>query len=116
MSTVLICNRCWWGRPVWIVLPPSCWPPEWRNKYRSPVLRLRRALYGLQRSGFDWAAKAKHVLTKHGWIEIVDVVDSVYMLSGPKGTCLLALYVDDILAAGPEDMLLASMNAIRGIV
>ncbi len=103
------------GRPVWLALPQHCWPKAWDGQYKNPVLRLRRALYGLQRSGFDWAKKARHVLTHHGWVEITDVIDSVFTLSGPTGMCILALYVDDVIMAGPPDMLTSTMNAIRGI-
>ena len=100
------------GRPVWLVLPPLCWPASWRGKYKQPVLRLRKAMYGLQRSGFDWAKRAHSVLSKHGWVLVPDVIDCVYMLSSSEGICVLALYVDDILASGPESMLLESLAAI----
>jgi len=103
------------GRPVWVVLPPSLWPQSWRNKgYKQPVLRLRKALYGLQRSGFDWAKRAHSVLSSLGWTVIPDVVDAVYIKRDGKQVCILALYVDDILASGPSDMLVSSLNAIRG--
>jgi len=104
------------GRPVWVVLPPTLWPEAWRDKgFRQPVLRLRKALYGLQRSGFDWAKKAHSVLSNLGWAIIPDVVDAVYILRRDGQICILALYVDDILAAGPSTMLVNALNAIRGV-
>ena len=104
------------GRPVGIVLPPTLWPESWRNRgLKRPVLRLRRALYGLQRSGFDWAEKAHDVLSAHGWQVIPDVVDSMYMLQKKGQTCILALYVDDTLASGPRELLRESLNAIRRV-
>jgi len=103
------------GRPVWVVLPPTLWPKSWKDKgMRQPVLRLRKALYGLQRSGFDWAKKAHSVLSNLGWVIIPDVVDAVYVLRDGSRVCILALYVDDLLAAGPGAMLVTAMNAIRG--
>ena len=104
------------GRPVWVVLPPAFWPDAWHKRgFRQPVLRLRKALYGLQRSGFDWAMKAHKVLSGHGWKIIPNVVDAVYVLKEGTSICLMALYVDDILAAGPGDMLVKALNAIRGV-
>jgi len=104
------------GRPVWVVLPPVLWPKAWHDRgMKQPVLRLRKALYGLQRSGFDWAKKAHKVLSSLGWQVVPDVVDAVYILREGKSTCILALYVDDILAAGPGKMLVSALNAIRGV-
>ena len=103
------------GRPVWVVLPPAFWPEAWRKRgMKQPVLRLRKALYGLQRSGFDWAKKAHKVLSNLGWQIVPDVVDALYVLREGRSMCIMALYVDDILAAGPGPMLVKSLNAIRG--
>ena len=41
------------GPPVYIVLPKCVWPQSWSGMY-APALRLRKAIYGLKRSGFDW--------------------------------------------------------------
>ena len=104
------------GRPVWVVLPPAFWPKDWHDRgLKQPVLRLRKALYGLQRSGFDWAKKANAVLSNLGWVLVPDVVDAVYTLREGSSMCIMALYVDDILAAGPGPMLVKSLNAIRGV-
>ena len=104
------------GRPVWVVLPPAFWPQDWHDRgLKQPVLRLRKALYGLQRSGFDWAKKANAVLSTLGWVLVPDVVDAVYTLREGSSMCIMALYVDDILAAGPGPMLVKSLNAIRGV-
>ena len=103
------------GRPVWVVLPPACWPKAWHDRgLKQPVLRLRKALYGLQRSGFDWAKKAHKVFSNLGWQVVPDVVDAVYVLRQGKSLCIMASYVDDILAAGPGPMLVKALNAIRG--
>ena len=102
------------ARPVGIVLPPTLWPESWRNRgLKRPVLRLRRALYGLQRSGFDWAEKGHDVLSAHGWQVIPDVV--MYMLQMKGQTCILALYVDDTLTSSPRESLRESLKAIRRV-
>ena len=101
---------------MWVVLPPAFWPKAWHDQgLKQPVLRLRKALYGLQRSGFDWAKKANAVLSNLGWILVPDVVDAVYTFREGSSMCIMALYVDDILAAGPGPMLVKSLNAIRGV-
>ena len=41
------------GPSVYIVLPKRVWPQSWSGMY-APALRLRKAIYGLKRSGFDW--------------------------------------------------------------
>ena len=55
------------GRPTFIELPRRFWPKEWflKNgdaKFKHPVLKLIRAIYGLRRSGFDWMEHASKVL------------------------------------------------------
>ena len=79
------------------------------------MLRWPKAFCGLQRSGFDWAKKAHSVLTAAGWTVIPDVVDAVYIKRDGAKVCIMALYVDDILASGPSDMLSEALDAIRGV-
>ena len=120
---------CWWagmnsthellqadvtGTYLQSKLGPTLWPESWRNRgLKRPVLRLRRALYGLQRSGFDWAEKGHDVLSAHGWQVIPDVV--MYMLQMKGQTCILALYVDDTLTSSPRESLRESLKAIRRV-
>ena len=105
------------GRPAWVVLPPAFWRKAWHERgLKQPVLRLRKAIYGLhQRSGFDWAKKAHKVRSNLGWQVVPDVVDAVYILRQGKSLCIMALYVDDILAAGPGPVLVKVVYAIRGV-
>jgi len=76
-----------------------------------PVLRLRRAIYGLKRSGFDWMEHASRVLKHHGWIDHPDHADSLFTKGSGKSMLLLAVYVDDFLAAGDEKLLHAEFQA-----
>ena len=107
-SLALEAAPCGWSSPL-----PFGRRPD--RGIKQPVLPLRKALYGLQRSGFDWAKKANKVLSNLGWQLVPDVVDAVYVLREGKSMCIMALYVDDILAAGPGPTLVKSLNAIRGV-
>ena len=102
------------GPPVYIVLPRRVWPTSWSGM-RAPAVRLRKAIYGLKRSGFDWMQHATQVLERRGWRRIVDLADSLFAKGDGAETMLLALYVDDILAAGPGQKLRAELNALRAI-
>ena len=106
------------GRPTFLELPRRLWPKEWFHsdgspKYRHPVLRLFRAIYGLRRSGFDWMEHADQVLRHHWWEPIHDVADSLYVKRTPNGPLVLCCYVDDLLASGPEAELRQAMEELR---
>jgi hypothetical protein len=98
------------GPPVYLVLPTHVRPASWSNMH-LPVLRLRRAIYGLKRSGFDWMEHASRVLRHHGWIDHPDHADSLFTKGSGKSMLLLAVYVDDFLAAGDEKLLRAEFKA-----
>ena len=91
------------GPATYVRLPSMLWAAagvseQARPHYKDPCIRLRRALYGLPRSGFDWLAKIDDLLTtKLGWRRMPGA-DSV--CAKPKD--FLALYVDDILLAGTQ--------------
>ena len=36
---------------TWVLIPETEWPKDWKDKYRTPVVRLRFALYGHPDSG-----------------------------------------------------------------
>ena len=100
------------GPPVYIVLPKRVWPQSWSGMY-APALRLRKAIYGLKRSGCDWMDHATQVLEKRGWRRLEDFADSLFAKGAGSNTMLLALYVDDILAAGPGKLLTEELTALR---
>ena len=106
------------GKPVFCILPKDFWPPSWHKAgLKVPVVRLHRALYGLQRSGFDWMKHADEVLRHHGWLPVVDVVDSVYYkVTTCNSFMIIALYVDDLLVSGPESAVYEAMAQLRRIV
>ena len=100
------------GPPVYIVLPKRVWPQSWNGMY-APALRLRKAIYGLKRSGFDWMDHATQVLEKRGWRRLEDFADFLFAKGDGSNTMLLALYVDDILAASPGKLLTEELTALR---
>ena len=102
------------GPPVYIVLPKRVWPDTW-SKFHAPAVRLRKAIYGLKRSGFDWMDHATQVLERRGWRRLVDLADSLFAKGDGASTMLLALYVDDILAAGPGVELQKELIALRAV-
>lgn len=59
------------GPATWFSLPPDQWPPSWRGKYRQPVCRLLRALYGHTDSGGPWGRHCDAHLRKIGFKEIL---------------------------------------------
>ncbi|KAA8498070.1 Copia protein [Porphyridium purpureum] len=67
------------------------------------VVRLRRALYGLPRSGSDFSQDARRRLQKFGW-DLIHGEKNVYVkkMAGSASVALLALYVDDGLLACVE--------------
>ena len=52
-----------------------------------------------------------HVLRHHGWIDHPDHADSLFTKGSGKSMLLLAVYVDDFLAAGDEKLLHAEFQA-----
>ena len=67
-----------------------------------PVYRIRKALYGLQRSAFDWiTTMIEHLQTK-GWRSTAfDPALLVREVDGERE--MLCLYVDDVLLLAPPD-------------
>ena len=44
-------------------LPRAIWPNNWHHKgLRDPMIKIIRALYGLRRSGLDWASHSTNGL------------------------------------------------------
>ena len=101
------------GAPIHVVLPSSVWPESWYvngvPKFKSPVLRLHKAMYGLRRSGFDWMAHCERILLAHEWLAVRDFVDSLFYKQTAQGPLLLCIYVDDLLASGHEPTLRANL-------
>ena len=88
------------GPPVYVRLSQALWSAAGAcmgavAAAKDPCLRVRKAMYGLPRAGFDWFAHIDQVLVKLGWARHSGV-DSVYT----KTDAIIAVYVDDLLLAG----------------
>ncbi|KAA8498188.1 Copia protein [Porphyridium purpureum] len=76
------------GDPVFIQLPQEA------ANNTSEVYRLKKAIYGLPRSGTDFMREAAKRLCVRGWRE---TAPSVFW----RNECMLVAYVDDYLIVGP---------------
>jgi len=74
-------------------------------KLKNPVLRLRRALYGLRRAGYDFINTFRDHLIATGWQPLEGDVAVLYKQYGKdthKDIALCATYVDDIVMSAPK--------------
>ena len=88
------------GPPTFARLPKDLQPTDWKLKYSDPVVKLRKALYGLPRSGFDWYYHFEKLLVSMGWTKVPDW-DSLYM----RKEAILLAYVDDLVMIGRKKLL-----------
>jgi hypothetical protein len=86
--------------PTWIQMPRELWPPEWKGKYRCPVVLLIKSLYGHPESGAHWENHLTAMISKHGGASVPGQPSSFWF---KKEHLLLTVYVDDFLLSGPEE-------------
>ena len=96
----------------WICLPPEARPKDgsW-SKFRRPVVRLIRALYGHPDSGTTWEKHCDTHLRKAGFVPIGDEWRSAY--SHKELRILLVVYVDDFKMSGPKVNLKSGWDLIN---
>ena len=89
------------GPATYIRLPKAWWPRSWAGKFKDPVCRLLRALYGHPRSGDIWGDKLEAELLRLGFRR-VDSWPSVFVLHshGEKINIVFVVYVDDLVMVG----------------
>ena len=97
------------GTPSYVRLPRERQPATWKNM-RDPVCRLRKALYGHPDAGGYWEEHCEKHLREWGFVAVPDW-RSVYW--SQKLKFLLAVYVDDFKAAGPEANVKEAWRLIR---
>ena len=103
------------GIATWVRLPRNRWPPEWRNKFKDPVVPLRLALYGHPDSGGIWEAHCETELAKVGFQAVLrDIWKSVFY--HPELKLLLVVYVDDFKMAGPSSNLKKGWELIGSVL
>ena len=82
------------------------------SEFREPVYRLRKALYGLQRSAFDWISTLIDLLKSKGWISTQ--TDPALMYRDVDGVReFISIYVDDLMIAAPKHRMKTCWSEIR---
>jgi hypothetical protein len=90
------------GPPTWIFLPKDQQPPEWKGKYRRPVVWPRLALYGHPFAGLYWEQHAHKAIKECGFLPVPDWECMFYQ---PYLQLTLGVYVADFKLAGKEENL-----------
>ena len=100
------------GTPCWIELPPEAVPSECRwDKYRRPVVPLRKALYGHPDAGTFWEQHCDESVRAVGFEPIGEEWPSVYIHE--KLQLVLVVCVDDFKMAGPQKNLAQGWSMLR---
>ena len=103
------------GVACWVELPDEAWPPQIeRRKYRRPVVRLLRALYGHPDAGTMWEKHCDTAVKKLGFVPIGPNWPSMYHYG--KLNLLLVVYVDDLKLAGPSGNLSQGWEMLRSLL
>jgi hypothetical protein len=85
------------GDDMWASLPKQVRPSSHAN-FSDPVVQIKKALYGLKRSGLDWGMKVRRQLLQDNWSFVRDVGESSIYWKGPV---LLLVFTDDFKFNGP---------------
>ena len=103
------------GPLCWVELPTDAWPPEIQYwKYRRPVVRLDKALYGHPDSGTMWEQHCDKKVQEIGFKPIGEEWPSMYFHDKLK--LLLVIYVDDLKLAGPSENLAKGWEMLRTVL
>ena len=77
---------------TWIELPVDQWPKSWHGKYKRPIVRLLRNLYGHPLAGLYWEKHCHRAITACGFLP-VQGWECLYKHQQKK--LYLSVYVDD---------------------
>ena len=102
------------GVPCWVELPDEAWHPSAnKHKFRRPVCRLVKALYGHPDAGTMWEQHCRTAVQKVGFKHkpLGDEWPSLYF--HPDLKLLLIIYVDGLKMAGPTANLPKGWNMLR---
>ena len=98
-----------------VELPTDAWPPEIQYwKFRRPVVRLDKALYGHPDSGTMWEQHCDKKVQEIGFKPIGEEWPSMYFHDKLK--LLLVIYVDDLKLAGPSENLAKGWEMLRTVL
>ena len=99
----------------YVVIPNqviSYFSPRLHSEFREPVYRLRKALYGLQRSAFDWISTLIDLLKSKGWVSTQ--TDPALMYRDVDGVReFISICVDDLMIAAPKHRMKTCWSEIR---
>ena len=102
------------GPLCWVELPTDAWPPEIQYwKFRRPVVRLDKALYGHPDSGTMWEQHCDKKVQEIGFKPIGEEWPSMYFHDELK--LLLVIYVD-LKLAGPSENLAKGWEMLRTVL
>ena len=92
---------------TWVRLPREVWPDDWfwpsgEPRYRRPVVRLHKSLYGHPEAGSHWEKHLNKELVAMGGVPI-DEFASTYVFPSYNNLALI-VYVDDFVLAGDATM------------
>ena len=100
------------GPPCWVELPEDAWPDDIDfRKFRRPVVRLVKALYGHPDSGTMWEQHCDRKVRELDFVPVGEEWPSMYCHK--KLQLLLVIYVDDLKLAGPEENLTKGWEMLR---
>eukprot|EP00435_Cladocopium_sp_Y103_P040038 s2308_g10.t2 len=100
------------GAKCWVELPPDAWPEDVDiSKFRRPVVRLVKALYGHPDAGTMWEQHCDKQVKLLGFVPVGEEWPSMYF--HPQMKLLLAVYVDDLKMAGPTENLAKGWALLR---
>ena len=103
------------GPLCWVELPTDAWSPEIQYwKFRRPVVRLDKALYGHPDSGTMWEQHCDKKVQEIGFKPIGEEWPSMYFHDELK--LLLVIYVDDLKLAGPSENLAKGWEMLRTVL
>ena len=100
------------GPPCWVELPEDAWPDDVDiRKFRRPVVRLVKALYGHPDAGTMWEQHCDKFVREVGFLPVGEEWPSMYFHKELK--LLLVIYVDDLKLAGPAQNLTKGWEMLR---
>ena len=100
------------GPPCWVELPEDAWPDDVDfRKFRRPVFRLIKALYGHPDSGTMWEQHCDRNVKELSFVPVGEEWPSMYFHKELQ--LLLVIYVHDLKMAGPKQNLGKGWEMLR---